>query len=107
MRPLFVYGTLLDDAQVRAVTGRTFPRRRAHLAGHRRDWPPGDFPRLVPDPGGAVDGDLVDGLDDAALAALDAYEDAPALYARVVAEVTCAGRPVACWLSRRSPRPHG
>src|SRR5204863_2102712 len=80
VKPLFVYGTLLDDAEVRRVTGRIFPRRPARLAGHRRAWPRDDYPHLVGDAAAVVEGDLLDGLDDTALAALDAYEDAPALY---------------------------
>jgi gamma-glutamylcyclotransferase (GGCT)/AIG2-like uncharacterized protein YtfP len=105
VKPLFVYGTLLDEAQLRRVTGRAFPRRPARLAGQRREWPHGDHPYLVEDATGVVDGDLVDGLDHTALAALDAYEDAPALYERIDAVVTCDGVAVACWLYRRARRP--
>lgn len=107
MKPLFVYGTLLDDAPVRAVTGRIFPRRRARLDGHRREWPRDDYPRVVPDPAAVVEGDLLDDLDAAALAALDAYEDAPTLYERVETVVTCDGASVSCWVYRRVPRPPG
>jgi gamma-glutamylcyclotransferase (GGCT)/AIG2-like uncharacterized protein YtfP len=101
---LFVYGTLLDDAQVRAVTGRTFPRRRGELAGHRRVWPRGSYPTVVPDPDASVVGDVLEGLDARTLAALDAYEDAGVLYVRDECVVTCAGQPVRCFVYR-SPRP--
>jgi gamma-glutamylcyclotransferase (GGCT)/AIG2-like uncharacterized protein YtfP len=103
--PLFVYGTLLDDAQVRAVAGRTFARRPAVLAGHRRVWPRGGYPSVVPDAAASVTGDLLDGLDDAALAAFDAYEDEGRLYAREGTTVTCDGEAVRCWVyrARRPP----
>ena len=107
MKPLFVYGTLLDDAQLRRVTGRVFPRRPASLAGHRRQWPPDDHPHLVEDAAAVVEGDLLDDLDETALAALDAYEDVPTLYERIDAVVRCDGAAVACWLYRRARRPPG
>jgi gamma-glutamylcyclotransferase (GGCT)/AIG2-like uncharacterized protein YtfP len=96
MAALFVYGTLLDDAQVRAVTGRTFRRRPAVLAGHRRVWPSGGYPHLVVDPGASVTGALLDGIDPPALAALDAYEDVGNLYVRDEVVVTCGGESVRC-----------
>jgi gamma-glutamylcyclotransferase (GGCT)/AIG2-like uncharacterized protein YtfP len=104
--PLFVYGTLLDDAQVRAVTGRTFARRAAVLGGHRRVWPRGGYPTIVVDPEASVAGDLLDGVDDAALAAFDAYEDEGRLYVRAETTVTCAGAPVRCFVYR-ARRPPG
>ena len=105
MATLFVYGTLLDDAQVRAVTGRTFRRRPALLAGHRRVWPAGRYPYLVVDPATSAAGSLLDGLDAAAIAALDSYEDVGRLYDRDEIVVTCDGEPVACFVyrARRPP----
>ena len=103
--PLFVYGTLLDDAQVRTVAGRTFARRPAVLAGHRRVWPRGGHPSIVADPAASVAGDLLDGVDADALAAFDAYEDEGRLYRREEATVTSAGAPVRCFVyrARRPP----
>jgi gamma-glutamylcyclotransferase (GGCT)/AIG2-like uncharacterized protein YtfP len=98
MSALFVYGTLLDDAQVRAVTGRTFRRRPAVLAGHRRVWPTGSYPYLVVDPGSSVTGALLDGIDAKTLAALDAYEDVGNLYVRDEIVVTCGGESVRCFV---------
>ncbi len=95
---LFVFGTLLDDAQVRAVTGRVFPRRPARLEGYRREWPPRGYPYLVADPDAAVDGALLEEIDPIALAALDAYEDEGRLYVRRDAVVTVDGAPVHCQL---------
>jgi gamma-glutamylcyclotransferase (GGCT)/AIG2-like uncharacterized protein YtfP len=97
---LFVYGTLLDDACVRRVTGRTFPRRAASLPGHRRVWPAGGHPYLVADPAGAVAGAVLDGLDASALAALDAYEEEGSLYVRETVTVVVGGAPVPCWIYR-------
>lgn len=105
---VFVYGTLLDDACVRRVTGRTFPRQPARLAGHRRCWPRDGHPYLAPDPSATVDGDVLDAIDPAALAALDAYEDEGRLYAREAIDVTTGdGTPVRCWVYRALFAPGG
>jgi gamma-glutamylcyclotransferase (GGCT)/AIG2-like uncharacterized protein YtfP len=101
---LFVYGTLLDADQLHAVTGRTFPTRPARLAGWRRVWPPGGWPDVVPDAGTHVDGAVVEDIDDRALAALDAYEDAGRLYRREDATVTVDGAAISCQLYRRAGR---
>jgi gamma-glutamylcyclotransferase (GGCT)/AIG2-like uncharacterized protein YtfP len=102
---LLVYGTLLDDQRVRALTGRTFRRQDAVLDGYRRVWPRTAHPRLVPDPLASVSGILLFGIDAAALAALDAYEEVGRLYVRERVVVTCGGRRVRCWVSQaRRPR---
>jgi gamma-glutamylcyclotransferase (GGCT)/AIG2-like uncharacterized protein YtfP len=98
--PLFVYGTLLDDVRVRKVAGRTFRRRPAVLAGHRRVWPPDGYPSIVADAGASVAGDLLDGIDGAALAAFDAYEDEGRLYRREEVTVTCGDAAVRCFVYR-------
>ena len=97
---VFVYGTLLDDARVRRVTGRVFARRRATLAGHRRCWPKNDPPYLTPDPVSTVEGDVLEGVDAAALAAFDAYEDEGRLYVREGVDVTIDATRVRCWVYR-------
>jgi gamma-glutamylcyclotransferase (GGCT)/AIG2-like uncharacterized protein YtfP len=104
--PLFVYGTLLDDAQVRAVAGRTFARRPAVLAGYRRVWPRGGYPSIVADPDASVAGDLLDDVDAAALAAFDAYEDEGRLYRREETTVTSGADAVRCFVYR-ARRPPG
>ena len=100
MVTVFVYGTLLDDARVRAVTGRIFSRRRAELRGHRRVWPTGRYPYLVADPSASVHGDLLEDVDPAALEALDAYEDVGTLYIRDEAVVSCGAEQVRCFVYR-------
>ena len=104
---LFVYGTLLDDARLRAIVGRSLPRRAARLARHRRIWAAGEYPYLVPDPAASVDGVLVEGLDVRTLAALDAYEAVGHLYVRERVVVTCDGARVRCWIYRALCGPGG
>ena len=93
---LFVYGTLLGEPQLVAVTGRTFARRPATLAGFVRIAPAGGYPYVVPRPGASVDGMLLEGLDADALAALDAYEDEGRLYVRQRVTVSADGRAIPC-----------
>ena len=93
---LFVYGTLLDDAQVEAVTGRRFPRRVARLDGWERIVPVGGYPYIVARPGGGVDGALLEGVDPESLRALDRYEDEGRLYVRRAVSVVVDGERVAC-----------
>ncbi len=84
---LFVYGTLRDPARLEQVIGRRVPSRPARLRGHARRE--AAYPYVVESPDGVVDGLLLEELDDAAMARLDAYEDEGRLYARrpVVVEV--------------------
>ena len=93
---LFVYGTLLDDARVEAVTGRRFPRRTARLEGYERIAPNGGYPYIVARAGSVVDGALLDDVDAASLRALDTYEDEGRLYVRRAVTVVVDGEPVAC-----------
>jgi gamma-glutamylcyclotransferase (GGCT)/AIG2-like uncharacterized protein YtfP len=64
------------------VTGRAFAASPARLRGHRREHPPGSYAFVVPDETASVEGILLDGIDDDALARLDAYEDEGRLYVR-------------------------
>ena len=93
---LFVYGTLLDEERVHALTGRRFPRRRATLEGFARVVAAHGYPTIVPQAGARVEGVLVEDVDAASLAALDVYEDAGRLYARRPTEVLVDGEPVPC-----------
>ena len=93
---LFVYGTLMDEERLAQLSGRRFPRRRAALEGFARVLAAHGYPTIVPKPGGRVEGVLVEGVDAASLAALDAYEDAGRLYGRRPAEVLVDGEHVAC-----------
>jgi gamma-glutamylcyclotransferase (GGCT)/AIG2-like uncharacterized protein YtfP len=79
---LFVYGTLIAEARVMALTGRRFPRRPARLPGYRRVVAAHGYPDLVPSPGDEVEGFVLAEVDDASLRALDVYEDAGRLYHR-------------------------
>jgi gamma-glutamylcyclotransferase (GGCT)/AIG2-like uncharacterized protein YtfP len=93
---LFVYGTLMDEDRLVALTDRPVSRRPATLEGFMRKTAAHGYPTIVPRPGARVDGMLLEHLDAAALAALDAYEDLGRLYARRPAEVVVDGRRVAC-----------
>ena len=93
---LFVYGTLTDEERLEQLTGRRFPHRRATLEGFARVVAAHGYPTIVPQAGGRVEGVLVEGVDAASLAALDAYEDTGRLFARRPAEVLVDGERVAC-----------
>ena len=93
---LFVYGTLMADDCVLAVTGRRFPRQAAVLEGYTRIAPAGGYPYIVEEPGDRVTGSLLSGIDGATLARLDRYEDEGRLYLRRSVEVLCGQRRVAC-----------
>lgn len=96
-RALFVYGTLMSATRLAAVTGRSFPARAAVLEGFERRQPAGlAHPYVVPHAGARVEGLLLEGLDEAALAALDRYEDEGGLYHRRGIEVRTDGAPVQC-----------
>jgi gamma-glutamylcyclotransferase (GGCT)/AIG2-like uncharacterized protein YtfP len=95
-RALFVYGSLISEARLRALTARSFPRRPARLDGFERITPPNGYPYIVPKPGSAIEGWLIEDVDPASLARLDAYEDEGRLYLRRPAEVTASGVRVAC-----------
>ena len=93
---LFVYGTLMDEERLEKLTGRRFRRRRATLAGFARVLAAHGYPTIVPQAGSQVEGILVENVDAASMAALDADEDEGRLYARRPAEVLVDGERVAC-----------
>src|SRR5262245_30603977 len=93
---LFVYGTLLDDARVKTVTGRRFPRRTARLDGWERIAPTGGYPYIIARPGAVVHGALLEDVDADSLRALDRYEDEGRLYVRRPVTVIVDGEAVAC-----------
>jgi len=99
---LFVYGTLMDDALVVELTGRSFRIERAQLPGYRRIMPEGDYPYIVPDPAETVEGLVLRDVDEQALRAFDVYED-ERLYLRREVTVTIAGARQACIAYVRRP----
>jgi gamma-glutamylcyclotransferase (GGCT)/AIG2-like uncharacterized protein YtfP len=89
---MFVYGTLLFPALVRAVTGASYPQRAARLAGFARYAVHGEpFPGLIEEAGAHSDGSLLEGVGGAALDALDRFEGPQYERRRVV--VQTAGGP--------------
>lgn len=91
---LFVYGTLLDDSLVHQLTGRRYDRHPAVLVGYRKVEVSDGYPYIVRDPAGRVDGFMLTGIDNDALATLDAYEDEGSLYRRTEVAVVVSGRQV-------------
>ncbi len=74
----FFYGTLMDRMVLAAVLGRSLPpaaAKPASLEGHRRVFRAGaSYPVLVPEPGEAVAGILVEGLGQGDRRRLEAFE---------------------------------
>ena len=99
---LFVYGTLMDDALVVELTGRSFRKERARLPGYRKVTPEGDYPYIVPDAAETVEGLVLRDVDDEALRAFDVYED-ERLYLRREVTVTIAGDRQTCIAYVRRP----
>lgn len=72
---LFVYGTLQDPRVIQAVTGRLFPAVPATLRGYcRYRVNDADYPGVREDACASVEGLLLQEVDSASLAALDAFE---------------------------------
>lgn len=93
---LFVYGTLLFDEVVRALTGRRFGTRRATLHGFARHaivrgGRHETYPAIQSQPGGAVHGRLVLDVDEHSMRRIDDYENNPPEYQRLPVRVECDG----------------
>lgn len=93
---LFVYGTLMDEELVYALTRKRFPRCQAELPDFARVVPPDGYPYILPRTGARVQGLLLCGVDPASLAALDRYEDEGVLYHRRRVQVVVRGRFLPC-----------
>ncbi len=77
MADLFVYGTLMTPAVMRAVIGRVPGSEPAELPGYRRHRLRGKvYPAVVPESGATVAGRLYHDLTPAEITRLDRYEDA-------------------------------
>ena len=95
--PLFVCGSLLDPDHRAEIIGRPVKALSATLHGYdrvkRRYW----FIRKTP--GAATAGAILNGLDPADLATLDAHEEVPELYTRERVTVTIqGGAQCECWV---------
>ena len=93
---LFVYGTLMEPARVERVTGRRFVGRPATLHGWTRTIASHGYPVIHPSSEDTVDGIVLDGLDTAALRALDGYEDEGRLYLRRQVTVLVGDEAIPC-----------
>jgi len=93
---LFVYGTLMFDEILLALTGRTFPTRPATLQGFARHTivrrgEPETYPAIRRRASANVRGRLLLGVDDASMRWIDCYENDPPEYERVSVRLECDG----------------
>lgn len=93
---LFVYGTLVNPALVRSLTGKTVSAKPARLTGFRRFQNPGSYPYILPSPDDCVEGVILCSLDAADLEKLDRYEAEGDLYFRTEIEVQTDCGPRRC-----------
>jgi gamma-glutamylcyclotransferase (GGCT)/AIG2-like uncharacterized protein YtfP len=73
---LFVYGSLREPAVQMRIIGRTIEGTPDVLEGYTHKWvqfPEGEFPMIVPEPGSEVDGLILDVTADE-MPLLDCYE---------------------------------
>jgi hypothetical protein len=98
---LFVYGSLVAPGRLDEVLGQRFDgeRLRARLPGFERCETNGfDYPFILENPDGIVDGVLIMDLSDEEFAALDVYEEVQCgFYSRASVEVEawgCGPRPL-------------
>ena len=86
----------MEPARVERVTGRRFAGRSATLYGWTRTIASHGYPVVHPSPDDTVDGIVLDGLDAAALRALDVYEDEGRLYLRRQVTVLVEDEEIPC-----------
>ena len=99
LTPVFLFGTLRDDALRACVLGATLPAQAAHLPGHAvTDAGDPAQPRLSERQSAVAEGVLVN-LDDTALLRLDLYESLFD-YTRSLVRVAVAGQTVDAHLYR-------
>lgn len=102
----FTYGSLMCADILARVTGRQLTGEPARLAGYRRHPVTGeDYPGLIEDPMGVLDGQLYRGLDATAWRRLDAFEgemyERCALWVNPVGGEPC---PAWCYIFRQEYR---
>lgn len=84
---IFAYGTLQIEKVMQAVTGQQFSSSPAILSGYRRSYiKQRVYPAIIQDPESITKGKLYFDIDEASLAALDAFEDV--LYDRLQVKVS-------------------
>ena len=88
---LFVYGTLMDEANVRSLTGRLFATERAILWNYERIVPNRGYPCIAPKEGALVSGLVLKGVDRDSLFRLDQYESEGDLYDRIAVPLELEG----------------
>lgn len=94
---LFVYGTLQDERVMRAVTGKVFTATPATLQGYcRYRVKQADYPGIVTDAAGSVQGLLLSVIDPDALDALDKFEGE--YYERIAVRATADNTEYECYV---------
>lgn len=97
MKPLFVYGTLMEGAGLGGLLGACV-RRPALMRGRLFRLPAG-YPALQVGPDGLVHGELVELSDASLLSVIDAYEGVDqGLYRREVHAALVGVRPTPAWV---------
>lgn len=96
---LFVYGTLLLDELVTALTGIQIRSARAELQGYSRhcivrDGRPDAYPAIRPCPSGTVIGRVLFDVDEQSMRMIDCFESDPPDYDRIEVEVTLEERKI-------------
>ena len=86
----------MEPARVERVTGRRFVGRPATLHGWTCTIASHGYPVIHPSSDDTVDGIVLDGLDTAALRALDGYEDEGRLYLRRQVTVLVGDEAIPC-----------
>jgi len=86
----------MEPARVERVTGRRFAGCPATLHGWTRTIASHGYPVIHPSSDDTVDGIVLDGLDAAALRALDVYEDEGRLYLRRQVTVLVEDEEIPC-----------
>ena len=94
---IFVYGSLLFDEVIQAVTGKIFRSQKALLDGYRRYMVmdgslPRGYPGIVKQPGYTVLGKLLLQVDDQSQALLDIFEGKE--YTRAIVDVLIDGKTI-------------
>ena len=89
---LFVYGTLLFDELVMALSGKHFASAAATLHGYSRhaivrDGKQEAYPAIQPNPSGIVPGRVLFNVDEPSMRRIDCFESDPPVYDRTEVQV--------------------
>jgi len=86
----------MDEHKISALTGQSFPRRKAELFDFARFFSIQGYPFITPCPGAKTSGFVLAGVHQEALRVFDQYEDEGVLYYRRPVIVSVEGQPLPC-----------